>query len=165
MSTWEQIYLGLGGNITNDLGDPASHIMAVADTLCDNEHFCDVQLSSLYASKPFGVVDQPDFINAVLSAKTDLSPLALLDVCQQLEKNAGRVKLRHWGERSLDVDVLFYGDQTIQNDRLTVPHAYLFERNFVLVPLAELNPCLTINGKKIADELWANDLSGLTKLA
>ena len=101
-----QIYLGLGGNIANELGDPTSHILAVRDTLIRDERFCDVALSSLYLSKPFGVTDQPDFINAVLSAKTSLDAMSLLDYCQELERGAGRVRCRRWGERSLDVDVL-----------------------------------------------------------
>lgn len=164
MSDGVQIYLGLGGNIANELGDPTSHILAVRDALIRDERFGEVVLSSLYASKPFGVTDQPDFVNAVLSAKTVLDPMALLDFCQSLEQGAGRVRLRHWGERSLDVDILLYGDDVIHHDRLTVPHAGIFERNFVLVPLLALNPQLSINGQAIAELPLAHDMTGLRRL-
>ncbi|WP_084137744.1 2-amino-4-hydroxy-6-hydroxymethyldihydropteridine diphosphokinase [Moraxella caprae] len=159
-----QIYLGLGGNIANELGDPTSHILAVRDTLDADERFCDVVLSSLYVSKPFGVTDQPDFVNAVLSAKTSLDAMSLLDFCQDLEQGAGRVRLRRWGERSLDVDILLYGDEVIHNDRLTVPHSGIFERSFVLVPLLELNDKLMINGQAVCDLALAHDMNGLRKL-
>lgn len=164
MSDGVQIYLGLGGNIANELGDPTNHILAVRDALMRDERFGEVVLSSLYSSKPFGVTDQPDFVNAVLSAKTVLDPMALLDFCQSLEQGAGRVRLRHWGERSLDVDILLYGDKVIDDERLTVPHKGIFERNFVLVPLVELNPQLSIHGQAIAELPLAHDMTGLTKL-
>lgn len=164
MTKFVQIYLGLGGNITNELGDPSSHIMAVYGTLQADEHFCEVKLSSLYTSKPFGVTDQPDFINAVLSAKTALAPLELLDVCQALESRAGRVRLRHWGERSLDVDILLYGDETIDSERLIVPHKGLFERNFVVIPLLELDANLCVGEQRLADVAVANDHAGLKRL-
>lgn len=158
-----QIYLGLGGNIANELGDPKSHILSVRDTLINDERFDDVVLSSLYSSKPFGVTDQPDFVNAVLSAKTTLDPMSLLDFCQALEQGAGRVRLRRWGERSLDVDILLYGDESIHHDRLTVPHIGMVERNFVLVPLMELNDKLMINGQAICELALAHDMNGLIK--
>lgn len=97
------------------------------------------------------MTDQPDFVNAVLSAKTTLSPVALLDFCQSLEQSAGRVRLRHWGERSLDVDILLYGDVCIDSERLTMPHKGLFERNFVLIPLLELNPDVMVNAQKLSN--------------
>lgn len=159
-----QIYLGLGGNIANELGDPTSHILSVFETLQNDGRFGEVKLSSLYSSKPFGVTDQPDFINAVLSAKTELSPMALLAFCQSLENGAGRVRVRHWGERSLDVDVLLYGNEVIKNERLTVPHAGLFERNFVLVPLYELNPNLIIGDIAIKDHPLSHNHNGLIRL-
>lgn len=164
MTKFVQIYLGLGGNIANELGDPSSHIMAVYDALQADERFCEVKLSSLYTSKPFGVTDQPDFVNAVLSAKTSLAPLELLDVCQALENRAGRVRLRHWGERSLDVDILLYGDETIDSERLIVPHKGLFERNFVVIPLLELDANLCVGEQRLADVAVANDHAGLKRL-
>ncbi|WII95200.1 2-amino-4-hydroxy-6-hydroxymethyldihydropteridine diphosphokinase [Moraxella haemolytica] len=163
MTEMVRIYLGLGGNIANELGDPTSHILAVRDALLTDERFCDVRLSSLYSSKAYGVTDQPDFVNAVLSAKTTLAPLELLDVCQALENSAGRVRLRRWGERSLDVDVLLYGDEIIHNERLIVPHKEILLRNFVVIPLLELDPSLVIGDIKIAELTIASCHDGLIK--
>lgn len=120
-------------------------------------------MSSLYLSKPYGVTDQPDFVNAVLKATTTLSPIELLDFCQSLEVQAKRVRLRHWGERSLDVDILLYGDQVIESERLTVPHKELTQRNFVVIPLLEIDNQLIVNGQKLKDLAVANDWSGLIK--
>lgn len=160
----KQIYLGLGGNITNELGTPTEHILMVYNCIKQSSQFDEVVLSNLYQSAPFGVADQPDFINAVLSAKTTLSPLDLLDFCQNLEQNAGRVRLRHWGERSLDVDILLYDNQTIWHERLVVPHPGLFERNFVLIPLLALAPNLMVNGQKLSNLSAAQNHTGLALL-
>lgn len=155
------IYIGLGGNIANELGTPAEHIANAVQAFEDSPHFTNVQVSSLYQSKAFGVTDQPDFVNAVLKADTELAPLELLDFCQSLETTAKRVRLRHWGERSLDVDVLLYGEETIDNERLTVPHKGLFERNFVLIPMLEIDNNLVINGQKLADLIESKNWEGL----
>lgn len=153
-------YIGLGGNIANELGTPATHIANAITAFGDSSHFTNVKASSLYQSKAFGVTDQPDFVNAVLKADTTLAPLELLDFCQHLERTAKRERLRHWGERSLDVDILLYGDKTIQNPRLTIPHAGLFERNFVLIPLLELDDNLSVKGQALAS-LDASHWQGL----
>ncbi len=157
-------YLGLGGNISNELGTPIQHLLHAVATLQKSPEIFNVKMSSIYRSKAFGVTDQPDFYNAVVSLKTTLDPLALLDICQQLEQSAGRVRLRHWGERSLDVDVLLYGDKNIQDERLTIPHVGLLERNFVVIPLLELNPDLLVNGQKLQALTVANDWEGLKVL-
>lgn len=157
-------YLGLGGNISNELGTPIQHILKAVAILQKTPNIENVKMSSLYRSKAFGVTDQPDFYNAVVSLDTTLTPLELLDICQDIEKSAGRVRLRHWGERSLDVDVLLYGDKVIQDERLTVPHAGLFERNFVVIPLLELDKNLTVNDKKLIDLPIADNWDGLEVL-
>lgn len=113
--------------------------------------------------KPLGSPTSPIF-NAVVKVDTDLAPLALLDFCQSLESAAKRTRLRHWGERSLDVDVLLYGDDTINNARLVVPHEGLFARNFVLIPMLELDPTLMVNGQKLADLPTSQQWQGLEKL-
>lgn len=159
------IYIGLGGNIANEHGTPQEHIAQTVKAFSDSDKFSHVAVSSLYTSKAFGVTDQPDFVNAVLTAQTTLAPLELLDFCQDLEQRAGRVRLRHWGERCLDVDVLLYGDEVIKHERLTVPHAGLFERNFVLIPLLELTPTLSVQGQKLADLATAQDWSGLHQIS
>ena len=157
-TNWVRCYIGLGGNLANALGSPREHIERAIAAFARSADFDHVAVSSLYRSRAYGVTDQPDFINAVLRADTTLAPLALLDFCQALEQAAGRVRVRHWGERSLDVDVLLYGDAIIDNTRLTVPHAGLLERNFVVIPLLELDKHLTINGQKLQDlpiaEYW-----------
>lgn len=160
----KQCYLGLGGNITNELGTPTEHIKNAVQAIYHSSHFANVQVSSLYQSKAFGVTDQPDFINAVLKANTDLTPLGLLEFCQSLEQSAKRERLRHWGERSLDVDILLYGEKMIQSERLTIPHKGLFERNFVLVPLLELDKTLMVQGRLLKDEPMAKDMTGLKKI-
>lgn len=154
----------MGGNISNELGTPIQHILQAVATLQSLPNIENVKLSSLYRSKAFGVTDQPDFYNAVVALDTTLSPLELLDICQHLEQSAGRVRLRHWGERSLDVDILLYGDEVIQNERLTVPHAGLFERNFVVIPLLELDENLTVNGQKLINLPIADNWDGLEVL-
>lgn len=157
-------YLGMGSNLTTELGSPAEHIQQAAQSLKGHHAINYVRLSSLYQSVPLGPQDQPDFVNAVVEVDTTLSPLALLQLCQQLEQQAQRVRLRHWGERSLDVDILLYGDKTIDLPQLTVPHLGVLERNFVLIPLAELNPKLSINGTSIKDIPLSLDWTGLKKL-
>lgn len=157
-------YIGLGSNMSNALGTPNEHIARAVHAFWISHHFGELCVSSLYRSKAFGVTDQPDFINAVLQAKTDLTPMQLLDFCQSLEQAAGRVRLRRWGERSLDVDVLLYGDEVIDNDRLTVPHAGLFERNFVLIPLLELQADLCVGGQRLNQLAVAQDWTGLERL-
>lgn len=158
-------YLGLGGNISNDLGSPKEHMERAIFALSAHEQIEDVRASSFYTSKPYGVTDQPDFINAVVSLDTSLGAYDLLDVCQELERAADRVRLRHWGERSLDVDILLYGDMRFDDERLTIPHHDMTRRNFVLVPLAEIAPDIKIAGKKISEYAASQDLTGLIRLS
>jgi 2-amino-4-hydroxy-6-hydroxymethyldihydropteridine diphosphokinase len=117
-----------------------------------------------------GPQDQHHYLNAVVQLDTELSPLDLLDQLQQFEKDAGRIRLRHWGERTLDLDLLIYGQEQIHNERLTVPHVGVLERDFVVIPLLDLDDHLQINGHSlrdlellqqanltvIADQSWAN---------
>jgi len=110
-----------------------------------------VKISHLYQSPPMGPQDQPNYHNAVVQLITDLAPLDLLDCLQALEQEAGRVRLRHWGERTLDLDLLIYGDERIQNERLTVPHVGVMERDFVLLPLLDLDTELQLNGQSLKD--------------
>lgn len=131
-------YIGLGSN----LADPAGQIRDAFRALASLPQSRLAGQSPLYRSAPVGPQDQPDFINAVAALDTALSPLALLDALQGLEQAAGRERRRHWGERTLDLDLLLYGDQHIASPRLTVPHPHLHERAFVLVPLAALAPDL-----------------------
>ncbi|MDO4449555.1 MAG: 2-amino-4-hydroxy-6-hydroxymethyldihydropteridine diphosphokinase [Moraxella sp.] len=160
---WTTCYIGLGGNIANEHGTPKEHLQNAIHAFQHSEYFSHVATSSLYSSKAYGVTDQPDFVNAVLKADTSLAPLDLLDFCQTLENTAGRVRLRHWGERCLDVDVLLYGDETIHHDRLIVPHRELLLRNFVVIPLLEIAPDLVVNGQQVKELAVASDWGGLIK--
>lgn len=160
----KRCYLGLGGNLTNELGTPSQHIQTAIESLQAHPGITQVKASSLYASKPMGPQDQPDFINAVVEIDTTLTPHDLLSFCQQLEQQAQRVRLRHWGERSLDVDVLLYADEFIDTETLKVPHPGITQRNFVLIPLSELNPTLAINKVPITDLAQSQDWTGLARL-
>ncbi|SDL85097.1 2-amino-4-hydroxy-6-hydroxymethyldihydropteridinediphosphokinase [Modicisalibacter muralis] len=105
--------------------------------------------SPLYASKPVGPQDQPDFVNVVALLATHLSPLALLDQLQALEQAQRRLRERHWGPRTLDLDLLLFDDRHLDLPRLRVPHPAMCERAFVLVPLADIAPQERIDGKRI----------------
>lgn len=127
-------YIGLGSN----LGDPHTQLRTAFEELDALPQSGCLAYSSLYRSAPMGSVDQPDFINAVLALETTLTPEALLGACQRLEQAHQRVRGEHWGPRTLDLDVLMYGDLRINTINLTIPHPGLYERNFVLYPLAEV---------------------------
>ncbi|WP_249975233.1 2-amino-4-hydroxy-6-hydroxymethyldihydropteridine diphosphokinase [Vreelandella olivaria] len=127
-------YIGLGSNLEN----PVTQVRQALIELNDLPLGRLVAASSLYATPPVGPQDQPDFINAVAAIETRLSPLALLDQLQALEQRHRRRRLRHWGPRTLDLDLLLYDQQAINHPRLQVPHPEMHERGFVLIPLAEL---------------------------
>ncbi|MGE8542936.1 MAG: 2-amino-4-hydroxy-6-hydroxymethyldihydropteridine diphosphokinase [Acinetobacter johnsonii] len=132
-------YIGLGSN----LGDSKVILTEAVHKLAS---LGDVKTSKLYQSPPMGPQDQPNYLNAVVQLSTNLAPLALLDELQRFEQESGRVRLRHWGERTLDLDLLIYAEQKIQHERLTVPHVGVMERDFVLIPLLDLDPDLHIDG-------------------
>ena len=137
-------YIGLGSNLGDSLQilSEAVHKLATLGT---------VKVSKLYQSPPMGPQDQPNYLNAAVALETHLAPLALLDELQRFEQESGRVRLRHWGERTLDLDLLIYGEQHIQNERLTVPHVGVLERDFVLKPLLDLDENLQIKGQPLKD--------------
>jgi len=146
-------YLGLGSNV----GDPAAHLRAAVELL--PAHGVEVEaVSSTYLTEPVGeVLDQPDFLNAAARIRTDLEPEGLLDACKAVEAERGRSfdAPRH-SPRPLDVDLLLLGDLELQTDRLTLPHPEVRSRRFVLVPLLELDPELTLpDGTRLADALAA----------
>lgn len=135
-----QAYIGLGSN----LASPARQLWHALHALAALPGSRLLGSSSFYASKPMGPQDQPDYINAVALLDTHLAPLALLDALQGIEQRQGRVRLRRWGERTLDLDLLLYGQEPIEHPRLQVPHPGLKEREFVIVPLLELTPELVL---------------------
>ena len=137
-------YFGLGSNLANALGQPADHLKFAVAKL---GKLGSVRPSSLFLSSPLGPQDQPDFHNAVcevtLSKPTD--PFQLLAFTQSLEAARQRVKLRHWGERSLDVDIIYIEGVELVSADLSVPHVGMLERSFVWLPLLELAPDLLIH--------------------
>jgi 2-amino-4-hydroxy-6-hydroxymethyldihydropteridine diphosphokinase len=137
-----RVFIGLGSNLENPLEQ-------IKTAIKDMKAMVDTELvacSSLYKSPPMGPQDQPDYINAAIELDTTLRPHKLLDELQKIEQQHGRVRKRHWGERTLDLDVLVYGEQVLNDDRLTVPHPGIAERAFVVYPLAELDSSLVIPG-------------------
>lgn len=161
---WVTCYLGLGSNLANELGSPIEHLQQAVASLEQHTAIRQLQVSSYYASAPMGPQDQPDFINAVVGLQTTLPPFELLAFCQQLEQQAQRERVRRWGERSLDVDILLYGQQQINVPTLTVPHAGLHKRNFMLVPLRELAPEIMINDQSVSAYPLSADGTGLKRL-
>ncbi|WP_428035901.1 2-amino-4-hydroxy-6-hydroxymethyldihydropteridine diphosphokinase [Amphritea sp.] len=153
---WTRCFIGLGSNLEHPVTQVSTALLEL-DRLpqCRN-----LTPSSLYRSDPVGPPGQPDYINAVASLETTLSPLDLLDALQALEQQHQRVRIQHWGPRTLDLDLLLYGDQLINNERLTVPHPYLQERSFVLYPLAEIAPQLHIPNQKSLAECLENCQKG-----
>ncbi|MFY9487359.1 MAG: 2-amino-4-hydroxy-6-hydroxymethyldihydropteridine diphosphokinase [Solirubrobacterales bacterium] len=147
-------YLGLGSNV----GDSAANLRAAAKAL-EAAGITILKRASLYVTAPQGeILDQPDFLNSALQVETDLEPLALLDLCKQIEREHGRDPqgVRH-GPRPIDIDVLLVGDLTFEHERLTLPHREIATRRFVLEPLLELDPQLTLPpaGTPAADLLEA----------
>ena len=128
-------YIALGSN----LGDKEKNLRR-ALLLLTQQGVEVVRVSSFLSTEPYGVTDQPQFLNAVACVRTSLTPLALLDVLLATELAMGRVRLRHWGERNIDLDLLLYEDVVLDTPRLRLPHPDMQNRDFVLLPLAEIAP-------------------------
>jgi 2-amino-4-hydroxy-6-hydroxymethyldihydropteridine diphosphokinase len=144
-------YLGLGSNV----GDSAGHLRAAIELLRDRGVEVEA-VSSAYVTEPVGeILDQPDFLNAAIRIRTELEPEALLDICKAVEAERGRAfeAPRH-SPRPLDIDLLLLGDLELETERLTLPHREVRSRRFVLMPLLELDPELTLpDGTRLADAL------------
>ena len=156
------VYIGLGSNMES----PKEHITTAIKTLSEIQSTHTKKVSSLYKSKPVGPQDQDDYVNAVAELETSLTPLELLDTLQAIENEHGRVRNERWGPRTLDLDILMFGDEVINNERLTIPHSEMTNRAFVLVPLAEINPDCLIPEKGLLSDLLTNiDQDGLEVLS
>lgn len=142
-----KVYLGLGSN----MGDKKDYLDQAVSLLKENYGIDKVEVSSYYATDPVGYLDQDTFLNIVCCLETSLSPEALLEVCQSIEKELNRVRLIHWGPRTIDVDILLYDDMNIETEDLIVPHKEMTNRAFVLLPLMELNQDLMIHGIKLEE--------------
>jgi 2-amino-4-hydroxy-6-hydroxymethyldihydropteridine diphosphokinase len=144
---FEEALIGLGGN----LGDPVVSIQQ-ALKMIERSGDCRIEaVSSLWRTPPWGKLDQPDFINACARVLTPLEPRAFLDLCLQTEKALKRVRKERWGPRSIDIDILFFGERRIEEEGLVIPHPRTAERAFVLVPLAEIAPERVLDGKTISE--------------
>ena len=143
------VFVGLGSNLDDPRAQVAAGVRELARLPCTDLEAC----SSLYRSEPMGPQDQPDYVNAVARLRTELSPQVLLDELQAIERRHGRQRVRHWGPRTLDLDILLYGRRRITGARLRVPHPGIATRSFVLYPLAEIDEGLEIPGLGRVTEL------------
>jgi len=134
----KRVYVGIGSN----LGDREVNIRQAVDQLAELPQTRLVRLSSLYDSDPVGGPEQPPFLNAVAMLETDLSPRQLLWNLNLIESRLGRVRAERWGPRTIDLDILFYGNLVVDEPDLTLPHPEIENRAFVLIPLNELDPFL-----------------------
>jgi 2-amino-4-hydroxy-6-hydroxymethyldihydropteridine diphosphokinase len=155
--------LGLGGNV----GDVRATLDEAVALLADGKAVKLLARSSDYATPPWGVTDQPPFVNIAIAVETRLSPRALLDHALNVERalDRDRTRERRWGPRTIDIDLIAYDDLALEEPRLTLPHPRLFERAFVLVPLCEIVPDRVISGVRLRDALARVDASGIERLA
>lgn len=153
MSVHEQAttaFIGIGSNLKDPAEQVRSAMVSIGAIAGTSLESC----SSLYSSPPMGPPDQPDYVNAVVRVSTALSSFELLDALQQIERHHGRVRGgARWGPRTLDLDILLFGNDTIDSDRLHVPHCGLTERAFVVVPLAEIAPDLVLPDGSAVSEI------------
>ncbi|MEY3018024.1 MAG: hypothetical protein RL336_1159 [Pseudomonadota bacterium] len=154
-------FIGLGSNLDN----PSEHIVVALREIAQIEDCLLTAVSNTYRSRAVGPGDQPDYVNAAAQINTHLAPLALLDALQAIEQRHGRVRDIRWGPRTLDLDLLLFGAQTLDHPRLTVPHPRAHERDFVLHPLADIDATLVFpDGRRVVDclnEAIDNDLRPL----
>ena len=142
-----EVGIGLGGNV----GDSCAKIRAALDELRKREIIDVSAVSSLYRTAPWGPVAQDDYANACAIGATRLAPLDLLDAVKAIERDLGRVETVRWGPRVIDIDILYYGDGAFEDERLILPHKEIFQRAFVLQPLAEIAPDRIIGGRRVSD--------------
>mgnify|MGYP003661231503 CR=1 FL=1 len=144
----------VGFSLGSNVGDKQSHIAHALDMLFGGKDVRFLAASSFYRTPPWGFEDQEWFVNACAVGETELAPAALLARAKAVEEALGREKTFRWGPRLIDVDILYYGDAEVATATpdLAIPHRELFNRAFVLTPLAEIRPDLVLAGRRIADE-------------
>jgi 2-amino-4-hydroxy-6-hydroxymethyldihydropteridine diphosphokinase len=154
--------IAMGGN----LGCVRTTLDRAVAALCDGREVRLIARSADYRTPPWGVTDQPAFVNLCIAVATELSPRALLDRAHRIEAECGRNRAgeQRWGPRTLDIDIIGYGDLVLDEPGLTLPHPRFKERAFVLAPLAEIAPDRCIAGVRVADALKWLDASGVERL-
>ena len=154
-------YLSLGAN----LGDREAILGRAIALLRQNEHITVLKVSSLYKTPPWGKKDQPYFINSAAAVQADADALELLDICLDIERQLGRVRHEKWGARAIDIDIVYSTGVEYHTDRLHIPHPYVTDRAFVLVPLQEIAPDLIIKGQSVSQWIQAlDDVAAIQKI-
>ena len=146
-------YLGLGTN----MGDRLEYLNSACILLSEYENINITKKSKIYETKAWGYTDQADFLNMCLEINTSLDEIQLLEVCGQVEQKLNRKRIIRWGPRTIDVDILFFNDIILNNEKLSIPHPRISERAFVLIPLMDLNTNLVIKNKTI--DVYLDSLS------
>lgn len=156
-----EIGFGLGSNV----GDKVANVAAAMARLFAGPEIEFVSASSIWRTAPWGYLDQDWFANACAVGRTTLSPEQALTFTQEVEETLGREKTFRWGPRLIDVDILYLGDAKVASERLIVPHKEMFNRAFVLTPLAEIRPDLVLDGRSIREAADAMGEQGFSRLA
>lgn len=133
---WNNVCLSIGSN----MGDKVANLDYAVDRISKDDNFRDVLASAYYVTKPYGGVEQDDFQNGAIICRTVLSPRKLLDYIHTIENERGRVREIHWGPRTLDIDILFFDAEIVNESDLTIPHPDMSNRSFVLEPLSSIAP-------------------------
>ena len=144
-----ECYLSVGSN----LGDRAEYIRQAIEYVGASDKIQLKSVSSLYETPPWGNINQPSFLNGAFSLVSTISPQELLGLCQSVEQSLGRVRHEHWGPRTIDIDLLYIDGIKLNTPELVLPHPYMLERAFVLVPLVEIAPDLLIDGPSVKEHL------------
>lgn len=150
-------YIGIGGNV----GDVFENMKSALNLLNDHSSISVNRISRIYKTPPWGIEDQDWFLNACVSVETNLTAQELLQSCLEVEVALKRIREIRWGPRTIDLDVLVFGEENIAHDNLQVPHPRMHERAFVLMPMADIAPDLFLNGKTISQWLEAIDTTGI----
>jgi 2-amino-4-hydroxy-6-hydroxymethyldihydropteridine diphosphokinase len=155
-------FLGLGGNV----GDSRATLDRAVAMLNDGRDIKVLARSSDYQTPPWGVESQAPFVNLCLAVETTLAPRQLLSRIHEVEQSLGRDRAREtrWGPRTCDIDILSYGNTALNEPDLMLPHPRMFERGFVLMPLAEIAPDAVIGGRRVMDALKSADITGIVRL-
>lgn len=151
---WHKVYVAFGSN----MGEKETYINNAIQDLKNSIYFRNIEISDFFCSSPYGGVEQDDFINGIIGMDTMLEPYELLEVLHELEAKANRVREQHWGPRTLDLDIIFYDDLVLDEKELQIPHRDMVNRDFVLIPLAQLagfkrHPVLKKTVEELAKEL------------